>query len=487
MRILYIDCDTLRPDHLGCYGYHRNTSPNIDRIAAQGIRCTNYYTSDAPCLPSRAALMTGRFGIHNGIVGHGGTAADMRLEGLPRGFRESSERAPFVERLFEAGMRTALVSSFGYRHSAWWFYRGFMDIHCNNIGGIEGADVITEPALEWLERRGQEENWYLHVNYWDPHTPYCVPDPPGNRFSDDPPPPWYTEEIRRKHWDGYGPHSARETCGYTSEPEPFTIQFPQMQREIASLDDYKRWIDGYDNGIRYMDDYIGVLLDKLDALGVLDDTAIIVSSDHGENQGELNIYGDHQTADYITSRVPLIVRWPGVTTAGSVYDGLQYNVDLGPTLMDLVGGTPSPEWDGRSFASAVQGRSREGRSHVVVSQCAWSCQRSVRWGSWMLLRTYHDGLKDFPEVMLFNIDEDPHELENLAAALPNVVNEGLALLERWTSDMMAGSDHAEDPLWRVIREGGPLHTRDCLNSYCARLRASGRGTRADALEQRHRT
>ena len=81
MRILYLDLDTLRPDHLGCYGYHRNTSPNIDRIAAEGVRFDNYHCSDAPCLPSRTALMTGRFGIHTGVVGHGGTAADMRLEG----------------------------------------------------------------------------------------------------------------------------------------------------------------------------------------------------------------------------------------------------------------------------------------------------------------------------------------------------------------------------------------------------------------------
>lgn len=486
MRILYIDCDSLRPDHLGCYGYHRNTSPNIDRIAAQGMRCTNYYTSDAPCLPSRAALMTGRFGIHTGIVGHGGTAADLRSEGSPRGFRVASERMPFPERLFHAGMRTALVSSFAYRHSAWWFYQGFMDIVCNNIGGIENADVITEPALEWLDRRGREEDWFLYVNYWDPHTPYTTPDPPGNRFKDDPPPPWYTEAIRQQHWNGYGPHSARETCGYTSEPDPFTSRFPQMQREIASMDDYKRWIDGYDNGIRYMDDYIGQILDKLDALGVLEDTALIVTADHGENQGELNVYGDHQTADHITSRVPLIVRWPGVTEAGSIYEGLQYHVDLAPTLVDLVNAEASPAWDGQSFAPALRGQSHEGRPYLVVSQCAWSCQRCVRWDRWILIRTYHDGLKDFPAVMLFDLENDPHELVNIADAHPTVVNEGLATLERWTADRMTESDCPEDPLWRVIHEGGPLHTRDCLESYSQRLRATGRAHHADALERRHR-
>lgn len=70
MRILYLDIDTTRADHLGCYGYHRNTSPNIDRIAKDGMIFTNYYCSDAPCLPSRTALFTGQFGIRNGLFKH---------------------------------------------------------------------------------------------------------------------------------------------------------------------------------------------------------------------------------------------------------------------------------------------------------------------------------------------------------------------------------------------------------------------------------
>ena len=72
MRVLYLDIDTLRPDHLGCYGYHRNTSPNIDRLASEGVRFDNCYVSDSPCLPSRAALYTGQCGIRNGAINHGG-------------------------------------------------------------------------------------------------------------------------------------------------------------------------------------------------------------------------------------------------------------------------------------------------------------------------------------------------------------------------------------------------------------------------------
>ncbi|MFN2111024.1 MAG: sulfatase-like hydrolase/transferase, partial [Anaerolineae bacterium] len=85
MRILYIDIDTLRPDHLGCYGYHRNTSPNLDALAQNGVRFKNCYTSDAPCLPSRTALWSGRFGFHTGVVNHGGTAAQPFVEGPSRG------------------------------------------------------------------------------------------------------------------------------------------------------------------------------------------------------------------------------------------------------------------------------------------------------------------------------------------------------------------------------------------------------------------
>ena len=95
MRILYLDIDTLRPDHMSCYGYPRLTTPNLDRIAKEGVRFDRFYCSDAPCLPSRAALVSGMFGIHNGAVGHGGTAGDRRLIGESRGFADPTDRNNF--------------------------------------------------------------------------------------------------------------------------------------------------------------------------------------------------------------------------------------------------------------------------------------------------------------------------------------------------------------------------------------------------------
>jgi arylsulfatase A-like enzyme len=486
MRILYLDCDTLRPDHLHCYGYHRETSPNIDLIASEGVRFTNYYASDAPCLPSRSALMNGRFGIHTGIVNHGGTAADLRLEGASRGFCNAQDRAPLTQRLQMAGFHTVSVSPYAERHSAWWFHNGFAEFFNPGKRGMERAEEVAPWALDWLERKGKTDNWFLHVNFWDPHTPYRSPSTFGNPFESVPPPAWHTETVRKENWAKIGAHSARCPRGYPWDIEPQRAVYPDIPDEIASQDDYKRWIDGYDTGIRYMDQHIGQILECLERLDVLKDTVIIVSADHGENQGELNIYGDHMTCDYITARVPLIIRWPGVTKPNTACESLLYNLDLAPTLMELVGGEPSPAWDGASFAGAVRGESFAGREHLVLSQCAWSCQRAVRWNDWLLLRTYRDALNLMPGILLFNVEEDPHEQHDLGEKRQDLVNEGLARLDAWHTDMMRDADSAEDPLWRVMREGGPFHIRGCLERFCAHLRETDQAPLADALEIRHR-
>src|SRR3954451_3972884 len=106
MRILYIDVDSLRPDHLGCYGYHRNTSPSIDRIAAEGVRFENCYVTDAPCLPSRTALWSGRFGIHTGVINHGGVASEPFIEGEGRKFRSQLGLTSWMQCLRQTGMKT---------------------------------------------------------------------------------------------------------------------------------------------------------------------------------------------------------------------------------------------------------------------------------------------------------------------------------------------------------------------------------------------
>src|SRR5687768_3078494 len=216
MRLLYLDIDSLRPDHLGCYGYHRNTSPVIDALAACGVRFTNFHVTDAPCLPSRSALFSGRCGFHTGVINHGGVAAQPFIEGPNRAFRDLFGTTGWMAALRRAGLKTATVSPFGERHSAWHWYAGFNEIYNTGKGGLESAEEVSPVAIDWIDRNAQSDNWFLHVNLWDPHTPYRVPASWGNPFENEPLPDWLTEEVRQQHWNGCGPHSAQEIGGYES-------------------------------------------------------------------------------------------------------------------------------------------------------------------------------------------------------------------------------------------------------------------------------
>jgi arylsulfatase A-like enzyme len=516
MRILYLDLDALNPNHLGCYGYHRDTSPTIDRLAAQGLRCDNVYTSDAPCLPSRTAFYSGRLGIQTGVVGHGGTAAEPKREGPARGFRDRFAFDGLAARLKQQGLHTVMFSPFGERHAAHWFYAGFKEIHNTGKGGMEDASEVMPGLVPWLEAHAGDDDWYLHVNFWDIHTPYRVPDDYGNPFEDDPVADWFTDELIARHVKRSGPHSAQDLGMYgDNNPE----RFPRLPVRIEDRDSLKKWIDGYDTAIRYVDDQVARIVDLLRAAGTLDDTVIIISADHGENQGDLGIYGEHGTADQGTCHIPMIIRWPG-GASGEVDDSLHYHLDLAPTLMDLLGGETPEIWDGQSFAGLVVGRasrpsgggggsddgpdarptSAGGREDLVISQCCHVCQRSSRWDAdghrWLYIRTYHDGFHPFDQETLFDLAADPHELNDLAADRPEVCREGAWRLMRWheaqMQKMAITASDVVDPLWTVIREGGPHHASyqhgqpaGQLSAYLDRLEQTGRADGADRIREVH--
>ncbi len=478
MRALYIDVDSLRPDHLGCYGYVRETSPNIDRIAAEGVRFTETWVSDVPCLPSRTALWSGRFGFHTGVVDHGGTAAQPFVEGPGRGAEDLFGLTGWMRLLRDRGLRTATVSSFGERHSAWHWYAGYAEVLNPGRHGLETADQVNQLALDWLRRNGERDGWFLHVNYWDPHTPYRTPLAFGDPFRGDPLPGWLAEGVRRRWWDGFGPHSAQEPWGFALS----TDLGPREPAQIDSMDAVRRVIDGYDTGVRYADEHLGRLLQVLADQGVLEETAVIIGADHGEMLGELNAWGDHQAADVQTCRVPWIVRWPGVPPR--VDRGLHYQFDWPATMVELLGGQVPDGWDGVSFAPAFRAGREQGRPYLVLSQNAWSSQRSVRFGSHLCVRTYHDGYKDFAPLMLFNVEADPHEQRDLAGDRQDLVDHAMGLLVAWQQEVAGRSRYDRDPLLTVLRER-PSLVRGHLAAYLDRLRRTGRERHALRLERLH--
>ena len=485
MRIVYFDIDTLRPDHLGCYGYHRNTSPHIDALAEGGMRFTDVYASDVPCLPSRTALISGMFGIRNGVANHGGVAADLRAWGPDRGFFSPLGLQSYAAALMGAGYHTASFSSFPLRHSAPWWTSGFLET-MNLVGGFGGerADEMLPGILDWLQRRGGSDSWFLHVHLWDPHTPYNVPDGYGNPFADDPVPAWHTEEVRRLNWELPGPHSAQEPWGF--RPDEWGQPPPRQPWNLSSEAEVKQLFDGYDVGVRYADDAVGTVCSALDDLGVLEETVIWVGSDHGEAFGELGVYADHQAADEVTAHVPAVLVWPGVPSR--TVGGLHYHLDVAATVADLAGVRIPRHWDGVSRRGALEaGGELAGRDHLVLSQGAWTCQRGVRFGDHLYLRTLHDGFHAaWPDEMLFDVVADPHEQADLAGVDETNLALGRRMLSDWTlTQLDRALDPKRDPLEIVIEEGGPYHVRGHLTDYLVRLEETGRGQWIEPLLARH--
>ena len=486
MRLLYIDIDSLRPDHLGCYGYHRHTSPTIDAFAKEATRFTNVYISDAPCLPSRTALWSGRNGFHTGIVNHGGVRSQPYIEGRERGHRDVFSSTGWMQALQKLGMKTATISPFGERHAAWHWYASFNEIYNTGGFGNDLAHEVAPVAIDWLERNGSDDNWFLHVNLWDPHTPFRTPEDYGEPFENDPIPDWLTEEVRQQGWDSFGPHSPQEPNGLF---ERDFYGYPRHPHVIDSMDEVVRWVNGYDTGVKYADEWLGKIFAKLKDMGIYDETITVISADHGENIGELNVWGDHQTADEITCNIPLLIRYPGISETERVDHALHYHYDWAATIIELLGGEVPDNWDGTSFAHSFKSGDDNGHEYVVVSQGTWSCQRGVRFRhdgeDYICIRTYHDGYKNFEPVMLFNLTQDRYEQHNLADEQPEIVDKAMGLLAEWYSHQMKTSTHDVDPLMTVIREGGPFYTRDHLPMYLERLRETGRAHHAETLAKRH--
>ncbi|MEM8873728.1 MAG: sulfatase [Planctomycetota bacterium] len=494
MRILHLDIDALRPDHLGCYGYHRDTSPTIDTIAKDAVRFEEVYCSDAPCLPSRTALYSGRFGFDTGVTDHGHTHGQPRLEPR-RNARDLFTIDGLPGRLARAGYRTVLISGFHARHSAHWFAAGFTETIDTRKGGMEIVSDVQPHAESWLREHADEEDWYLHVNYWDVHTPYRTPMDYGHPFENEPLPGYVDDALIERWKNKVGPHSPKDVGRMFDD---VTGDHPRDVGRCDTMDGARKAIDGYDTAIRYVDDAIAKLMAILDDLGVADDTAIVITADHGENMGELGIWGEHATADAATCHIPLIVKWPGKKPG--VHAGLQYHLDWSATVLDLLGMEPSGSADGKSFAGVFDGEDPPGREALVFSQGSHTCQRSVRWNDgnrkWLHIQSYHDGYHLFPDDMLFDLADDPYEQSDIAVHHADVVDRAKAVASEWVEarqkKLMARGVEPTDPLVTTVAEGGPFYCRnwwitkgDALPYYLDRLEKTGRAEGAAKLREKY--
>jgi arylsulfatase A-like enzyme len=486
VRVIYCDVDTLRADHTGPYGYPRRTTPNLDELARRSVVLDSCFCSDSPCAPSRAAFTSGQFGITTGAIANFGPASEIKL------FERTRHGPFFGGHLYRHGIYTASVSCFPERHLAYWFVGNFREWVKPSLsnGDDEDASDVTAAAVEWLRRRGRSDNWLLHVHFWDPHIPYLEPQDWFERAaSAGDAPPWPDEEAIAAHAEVYGPHTAldlHEGDGSWSVPPPPSPAPSTMPGSVRSRRDYELLVTGYDGAVMYWDHHLGILLETLSELGILEETAVVVTSDHGESLGENGVYGDHPMANEANHRVPLVVAWPSLTERVAEdrrrVPGLLYHLDLCPTLCELLG-VPVPEgWDGRSFAAALRGEPFRGRPELVLSHGAYTYQRALRTPDHLYVATLHPGCWRLEREQLYAIADDPHMSRDLCAELPELASELAGRLEDWRLRHCTMSGPVPDPmeagLYESPADAFPAHR------YAERLRRTGRSRLADDMEDR---
>ncbi len=482
MRILYLDIDCLRWDRLHVNGNPRPTTPTIDALAARGVNFTNCHCSDAPCLPSRAALFSGRFGINNGAICHEGPAQGLRYAG--DGHWHDETRMHWLRVMQKAGWRTVSFSGFGQRHAAWWYNVGFTDSYSNRLpGGSESAGFIEGHVAPWLEANGKNDRWFMHINFWDTHTPYNRQPAEYNRMMAElPGQQWPTDgQIREDHGRWFGPRTARDWHLGTGGVKPDWMGDWDVPNQIASRADFDRYLLGYDASLRYVDDTIARLLAILEKQGVLDDTLIMVSSDHGEAIGEQGMYFEHGNCSEGVNHIPLVLAGPGVKQ-GLTSDALVYQFDVIPALLGAAGCKTPPNLDCGDLSPALRGEAFAGRDHLVLGCGIYSFQRAVRTRTHRLIRTIHPGYYPLEDKVLVDLERDPLGRTNALESQSEVAARLDSLYSDWWHRHCAGAGASVDP-FTLMGDYGP-YTYGEPEDIIATLESQGHREHANMLRRR---
>jgi len=308
------------------------------------------------------------------------------------------------------------------------------------------------------------------------HTPYRVPDEWLRRFSDEPMPPFPDAAAIERNREFYGPRTAHHLYNYRDDPPS-----PFHPRTLDTMDDARMIIDAADGSLAYVDSWVGKLVEMLEKKGVLEDTAIIVSADHGDSFGEHGQYIEHGIANVAVHNIPLVVRWPGMAARG-LNDALIYNVDLCPTVSDLLGLPIPADWDGDSFGAAMRGEEFAGRPYLVYDHGVFTLSRAVRTKDWTLIVMYHPGLFPYDSVFyLHDLRSDRYQQVNLYPERMDKVGELCAYLQEWRVEQIRKGG-APDPLESQVAKGPFVYYTPQLMDQ--RLRAQGRDDQADDLKHR---
>ncbi len=430
--IILISADSLRADHLGCYGFSEPTSPAIDAMAADGFLCENMFCPVIPTQPSHTTIFTGQHGLTHGVVAHGGKAK------LPRS-------SPFLpELLLQNGYATCAVDTL-FRERIW-FGRGYEHIIDPSIHHVFYASVtqqeLTDKAVQWIRSVPHAANkpFFCFIHYWDVHYPYTPP-----------------ERYRRLFYKGGNPvdpanHSLDE---WWSHPIGAMAKDTWLRTSQGLITDPDFVTNLYDGEIRYLDEGIATLQGALTQMGLLEDTIILLLADHGESMTEHRIFYDHYGLYDCVIRVPFVMSWPnGNLKKGGRLPQMRQLLDVAPTLLEATDVPVPLQMNGKSILKQMRGEEEfSGYDKILTLESTWQAKYALRTTEHKLIVSREQDLMSNPPREMYNLRADPLELENLVDKQPALAGEMERELEAWIAEMLQAAGKTVDP---VKQEGASM-------------------------------
>lgn len=391
--VLFIGVDSLRRDHMSLYGYNRLTTPHLSEYFRGGTVFENCFSAHIPTTPGYANMLTGLDCFGTNVVA----------------LRHEGEMAPGVKALgdilHENGYTTTCVGfeSPSVRHFD--KYINFSGWNPGPDGRSHKAENLNEVALPELERlAGQEKPFFLFLRHMDPHSPYLPPHPFEEMFY---------------QGNAFDPENHSLDPVYAFKPfcDYFASWFP------VGCTDKDYIVAQYDGAVAYMDSCIQAILEKLSALGLENDTLVVLVSDHGETLYDHDCYFDHHSLYDNCLVVPFALRLPGRVPAGKRVADTCLLQDVTPTILEVLGIDAGIRFDGRSLAPASRGEPTEQRDEFYITECTWMRKHGWRTPKWKLIVSLEPDFHYKPEVELYDLEYDPRELQNIAGLRPDVVKE----------------------------------------------------------------
>ena len=429
--IIYILLDDAGYGDLSCYGQKKFKTPNIDRLAAEGMKFTNHYAGSTVCAPTRSVLMTG---LHTGHTASRGNKEIMPVGQHPL----PADTFTIAEAFKKAGYATGAFGKwglgnpgsegdplhqgfdrfFGYncQRNAHTYYPTWLFDNLKKIeldGKTYSHDLIMEKSLAWI-REKRDEPFFAFFPVTIPHAAMHVPE---------------------------------------SYAKPFRKKFPQFEDKVGKYGNNEPHATNpaaqFAGMMTALDRGVGQVLDLLKELGIAEETIVMLSSDNGPH-----LEGGHMPKFFNSGgglrgfkrdlyeggiRCPLLVRWPGKVKPGSVSHHISAHWDVFPTFCQLAGAEIPPKLDGISFVPTLLGRKQKLHEYLYWEFFEGGGKRAVRLGKWKAVQNdLNKKGKDAP-IELYDLANDPAEKKNLAANQAELITRVRAIFEE---------AHEPSPIWR---------------------------------------